>query len=195
MGRVIIIGGTVVVAITVAVLMSSRFDVRYAPFESTSDRAAADVLVENQRLRSRVSFLEQQNGGLAAENEALQDEVNRLEVEGAGQGNLGQELTRERTEHDQTRRELAAERARAQELDDRVADLRAAGGRDSGNSGWFAFLVVTLLALAGAIMLWRRELWWRHRLPPPPMRVVGDGSTLAEPATTNVPSTRPRTRV
>lgn len=95
MGRVIIIGGTVVVAITVAVLMSSRFDVRYAPFESTSDRAAADVLVENQRLRSRVSFLEQQNGGLAAENEALQDEVNRLEVEGAGQGNLGQELTRD----------------------------------------------------------------------------------------------------
>ena len=116
--------------------------------------------------------------GASRQRTSLQDEVNRLEVEGAGQGNLGQELTRERTEHDQTRRELAAERARAQELDDRVADLRAAGGRDSGNSGWFAFLVVTLLALAGA-MLWR-ELWWRHRLPPPPMRVVGDGSTLAD---------------
>ena len=136
------------------------------------------------------TILLQQNAGLAAENETLQARVNQLEVERAAQGNPELELARERDAHGQTRLELAAERARVQELEDRLADLRAMGARDSGSSGWFVILVVTLLALAGA-MLWR-ELRWRHRLSLSAMRVVGESTTIAGRTTTDVPSTRPR---
>ena len=188
--RVIVIGGAIV-AITVVVLVITGFDiVQFARNGSGSEPAAVGVLVENQRLRSRNEILLQQNAGLAAENENLQARVNQLEVERAAQGNPELELVRERDAHGQTRLELAAERARAQELEDRLADLRALGARDSGNSGWFVIFVVALLAVA-AVLLWR-EQQWRHRLSPPPMRVVGESTTIAGRPTTDVPSTRPR---
>ena len=189
--RVIVIGGAVV-AIAVAVVVVTGFVVvQFGDDRSTSGTvASADVLVENQRLRSQNETLVQRNGRLSAENESLQARVNELQVEGAGQGNLQLELERVRGEYERARRDLAEESARREQVEDTLADLRVDAAR---GFGWPPFLVVTLLALAG-LALWR-ELWWRRSTvltETPPIRVVGEGTNAMTRRATDVPSTRTR---
>ena len=182
--RVIVIGAAVV-TIAVAVV-TGLVVVQYGGDSSTSEPVATDVLVGNERLRSRNEDLLQQNERLSAENDNLQARVNALQVEGAEQGNLALENQRLRGELAQSRLELAEESARREQLEETIADLRVELAR--GSRG----LVVALLVLAG-LAIWREARWQRRSdVPtPPPIRVVGEGTNAIARRTADVPSTRP----
>ena len=139
---------------------------------STSGEPPAEILVENQRLRSENESLALENERLSTTNQDLQERLNELRIEGAGQASLALENVRLSGELERARIDAAEEAARRDELEDTLAEerrsrIRLEGlldreqPRDSADGfGWLEFM--GLLVLAGMGLLWR-ELRWRAR--------------------------------
>ena len=186
-------------AATVIAVSASAGAIAAQGCRPAGDDEPAAVLVENQRLHSENETLTQENVRLSTENENLQERLNELLIEGAGQETVALENVRLTGELQQARIELAEESARREELQGSLEEERRARLRmeqlldnrhdrrnDSGGLGWMALLVVLLLA---SVAFWR-EYSWRSRVlkTVPPVGTVQGGTDAMARRVTDVAS-------
>lgn len=127
---------------------------------STSGEPPAEILVENQRLRSENESLALENERLSTTNQDLQERLNELRIEGAGQASLALENVRLSGELERARIDAAEEAARRDELEDTLAEerrsrIRLEGLLDRDSRG------IPLMALAGwsSWACWFSPVW------------------------------------
>ena len=132
---------------------------------------------------------------LSTENENLQEQLNDLLIEGAGQETLALENVRLTGELQRAQRDLAGETGRREELQEGLEEERRARLRleqlldnannrtnDTGHFGWLG--LIAALALVSAAIC--REWWWRSKIltTARAVRVVrADGDAMVRRAT------------
>lgn len=160
---------------------------------STSGEPPAEILVENQRLRSENESLALENERLSTTNQDLQARLNDLRVEGAEQQGLALENERLRGELERARIDAAEEAARRDQLEEAIDEerrsrIRLEGLLDQEQSpmpadgfGWLGFSsgvlfgVLVLLSVIVARSRWSPRAW-----PTPPRPIpVDQGGTEA----------------
>ena len=103
-------------AATVTAISASAGLITVLGCRSSVDEKPARVLVENQRLRAENGSLVQESVRLSTENENLQERLNELLIEGAGQETLALENVRLTADLQRAQRDLDGKSARREEL-------------------------------------------------------------------------------